>query len=36
MLAARGPEHTHGVDKIDAVLSDRFRMRMGGRDVGRG
>jgi quercetin dioxygenase-like cupin family protein len=22
------PDHTHGVDKIDAVLSGRFRMRM--------
>ena len=24
------PEHEHGVDKIDAVLSGRFRMTMGG------
>ncbi len=23
------PDHSHGVDKIDAVLSGRFRMRMG-------
>lgn len=27
------PDHTHGVDKIDAVLSGRFRMTMGGRSV---
>lgn len=27
------PDHAHGVDKIDAVLSGRFRMRMGGRSV---
>ncbi|MEA3411907.1 MAG: cupin domain-containing protein [Pseudomonadota bacterium] len=26
-------EHTHGVDKIDAVLSGRFRMTMGRRSV---
>jgi len=26
-------DHTHGVDKIDAVLSGRFRMTMGGRSV---
>lgn len=24
------PEHTHGVDKIDAVLSGRFRMVVAG------
>lgn len=24
------PEHTHGVEKIDAVLSGRFRITMGG------
>ncbi len=24
------PPHTHGVDKIDAVLSGRFRLTMGG------
>lgn len=27
------PEHTHGIDKIDAVVSGRFRMRMGGQEV---
>jgi len=27
------PPHTHGVDKIDAVLSGRFRMTMGGQSV---
>ena len=27
------PDHTHGVDKIDAVLSGRFRMRMAGQSV---
>ena len=27
------PEHTHGIDKIDAVLSGRFRMTMGGTSV---
>jgi quercetin dioxygenase-like cupin family protein len=27
------PEHTHEVDKIDAVLSGRFRMNMGSRTV---
>jgi len=27
------PEHTHGVDKIDGVLSGRFRMAMGGIEV---
>ena len=27
------PDHTHGVDKIDAVLSGRFRMTMRGRSV---
>jgi len=26
-------DHMHGVDKIDAVLSGRFRMTMGGRSV---
>ncbi len=25
------PPHTHGVDKIDAVLAGRFRLTMGGR-----
>jgi quercetin dioxygenase-like cupin family protein len=29
----RFPEHTHGIDKIDAVLSGRFRMTLGGRAV---
>lgn len=29
----RFPEHTHGVDKIDAVLSGRFRMTMHGREL---
>ncbi len=27
------PEHTHDVDKIDAVLSGRFRMTLGKRGV---
>ncbi|ASC72275.1 hypothetical protein XM38_032310 [Halomicronema hongdechloris C2206] len=27
------PSHTHGVDKIDAVLSGRFRMAMQGQSV---
>lgn len=27
------PDHTHGVDKIDAVLTGRFRMRMAGASV---
>lgn len=27
------PDHAHAVDKIDAVLSGRFRMSMGGRSV---
>jgi mannose-6-phosphate isomerase-like protein (cupin superfamily) len=27
------PDHAHGVDKIDAVLSGRFRMIMGGRSL---
>jgi mannose-6-phosphate isomerase-like protein (cupin superfamily) len=27
------PDHTHGVDKIDAVLSGRFLMRMAGESV---
>ena len=27
------PDHTHEVDKIDAVVSGRFRMRMAGREV---
>ena len=27
------PVHTHGIDKIDAVLSGRFRMTMGGMSV---
>ena len=26
-------DHTHGVDKIDAVLSGQFRVRMGGESV---
>ena len=29
----RFPDHTHDVDKIDAVLSGRFRMTMYGREV---
>lgn len=29
----RFPEHTHDVDKIDAVVSGRFRMTAEGRDV---
>lgn len=27
------PPHTHGADKIDAVLSGRFRMMMEGQEV---
>lgn len=27
------PEHSHGVDKIDAVLAGRFRMTMAGQSV---
>ena len=27
------PDHEHGVDKIDGVLSGRFRMSMGGASV---
>lgn len=27
------PDHTHGVDKIDAVVSGRFRMTLGDRAV---
>jgi quercetin dioxygenase-like cupin family protein len=27
------PDHTHGVDKIDAVLSGRFRMIVEGSEV---
>ena len=27
------PEHEHGVDKIDGVLSGRFRMTLHGREV---
>ena len=27
------PDHTHEIDKIDAVLSGRFRMRMEGCEV---
>jgi quercetin dioxygenase-like cupin family protein len=27
------PEHSHGIDKMDGVLSGRFRIRMGGREV---
>ncbi len=27
------PDHAHGVDKIDAVLAGRFRMKMGDREV---
>lgn len=29
----RFPEHTHEVDKVDAVLSGRFRMTARGEDV---
>lgn len=29
----RFPDHTHDVDKIDAVLSGRFRMTMHGSEV---
>ena len=27
------PDHTHGVDKIDAVLSGRFRLTLEGEEV---
>lgn len=27
------PEHTHGIDKIDAVLAGRFRLSMNGQAV---
>lgn len=27
------PDHAHGVEKIDAVLSGRFRITMGGAEV---
>jgi quercetin dioxygenase-like cupin family protein len=27
------PDHTHGIDKIDAVLSGRFRLIVEGREV---
>ena len=27
------PPHTHGEDKMDAVLSGRFRIRMGGNEI---
>jgi quercetin dioxygenase-like cupin family protein len=27
------PDHTHGLDKIDAVLAGRFRMTMQGQSV---
>jgi quercetin dioxygenase-like cupin family protein len=27
------PEHTHGVDKIDAVVSGRFRLNVAGHRV---
>src|SRR5215510_13356988 len=27
------PEHTHGIDKMDAVVSGRFRMIVEGREV---
>lgn len=27
------PEHTHGIDKIDAVLAGRFRMTVAGEEV---
>lgn len=29
----RFPDHTHGVDKIDAVLSGRFRLTIGGEEM---
>ena len=29
----RFPDHSHAVDKIDAVLSGRFRMRIYGQEV---
>jgi quercetin dioxygenase-like cupin family protein len=29
----RFPEHTHAIDKIDAVVSGRFRMSIGGESV---
>jgi quercetin dioxygenase-like cupin family protein len=27
------PDHSHAMDKLDAVLSGRFRMRMGGQSL---
>ena len=27
------PEHTHDVEKVDAVVSGRFRLEMGGEEV---
>ena len=27
------PSHTHGIDKIDGVLSGRFRIAIGGQEV---
>ncbi len=27
------PDHSHGVDKIDAVLSGQFKMTMGGKSA---
>lgn len=27
------PDHAHGVDKIDGVISGKFKMTMGGRGV---
>jgi quercetin dioxygenase-like cupin family protein len=27
------PDHTHGIDKIDGVLSGRFKMTMGGQEL---
>ncbi len=27
------PEHTHGIDKIDAIVSGRFRMTVKGQEV---
>jgi quercetin dioxygenase-like cupin family protein len=29
----RFPDHTHSIDKIDAVVSGRFRMTLGGHAV---
>ena len=32
-LGTHFPDHTHGIDKIDGVLSGRFRMTMNGQSI---